>query len=71
MLREGSRDIQEEARDIREEPSMWRLSSATYRKVLMAGRHQGIEGRQAKQDSHGCSILMGGRRQGGTGEGCQ
>ena len=87
-------------RDIREEPSMWRLPSrniweepsmsrersratyrksqvcggsppATYGKLLMAGRHQGIEGRQAKQYSHGCSILMGGRRQGGTGEGRQ
>ena len=43
----------------------------TYKKVLMAGRHQGIEGRQVKQDSHGCNILMGGRHQGGTGEGHQ
>ena len=82
----GAEYVAAPSRNIREEPSMSRERSratygksrvcggsppATYGKVLMAGRHQGIEGRQAKQDSHGCSILMGGRRQGGTGEGRQ
>ena len=42
MLREGSRDIQEEAHDIWEEPSMWRLPSCDIR--------EGFDGREAPGD---------------------
>ena len=42
MLREGSCDIQEEARDIREEPSMWQLPSRDIR--------EGFDGREAPGD---------------------
>ena len=56
MLQEGSHNIQEEARDIQEGPSMWRLPSRNIREEPSMWRlpsrdiREGFDGREAAGD---------------------